>query len=427
MAEVDAPADRAEPASPGIGRRVIEGVKTLVEITLKLFSTKPGQPLRQAAYDSDLRDTRIAALLGSALGVAFTVCFLTGLISHVHQSPQPWLSLPTRPIGLYRFTQSLHVATGIASIPLLLAKLWTVWPRVVQFPPVHSIASVVERLSLIPLVGGSLFLLFTGTANLVQWYPWAFDFRATHFWLAWITIGALVAHIGAKWTKTRASLGRGAAPLPLANPPSGDVAEVGGGGLTRRGFVGTVAAASGALTIATVGQTVRPFNAISLLAPRDLRLGPQGIPINRSAEAAGVIAAVTSPAYRLVVSGRRVSNPLALSVDDLRALATRKARLPIQCVEGWSATGNWRGISVRDLLRLAGAPPGSSVRIESPDPGRYGRSELTADQVDDPDALLATHLRGELLHIQHGAPVRLIAPNRPGVLQTKWVTTVVVL
>lgn len=30
---------------------------------------------------------------------------------------------------------------------------------------------------------------------------------------------------------------------------------------------------------------------------------------------------------------------------------------------------------------------------------------------------------GEPLHIDHGFPCRLIAPNRPGVLQTKWVTT----
>ena len=35
-------------------------------------------------------------------------------------------------------------------------------------------------------------------------------------------------------------------------------------------------------------------------------------------------------------------------------------------------------------------------------------------------ALLATHLNGERLNLDHGYPLRLIAPNRPGVLQTKW-------
>jgi DMSO/TMAO reductase YedYZ molybdopterin-dependent catalytic subunit len=41
--------------------------------------------------------------------------------------------------------------------------------------------------------------------------------------------------------------------------------------------------------------------------------------------------------------------------------------------------------------------------------------------------LLALRVGGEQLHLDHGFPVRLIAPNRPGVLQTKWVSKVVVL
>ncbi len=163
------------------------------------------------------------------------------------------------------------MATGIASIPILLAELGTVWPRIVQWPPFTSVASVIERLSLIPLVGGGLFLLFTGTANLVEWYPWSFGFRAAHFWMSWVTMGALVAHIGGKWTLTRSALGRGSTPLAQANLATLDVAEAKTGGLTRRGFLGTVAAASGVLTVATVGEAVRPLAAVSVLAPRDPR------------------------------------------------------------------------------------------------------------------------------------------------------------
>ena len=369
----------------------------------------------------------MAAILGISLGVTFTICFLTGSISHIHQNPQPWLTLPARPAGFYRITQGVHVATGIASIPILLSKLWTVWPRVVQWPPFTSVASVIERLSLIPLVGGGLFMLFTGTSNLVQWYPWAFGFRAAHFWISWVTMGALVAHIGAKFTLTRAALGKGSAPLPRANPATRDVAETGSGGLTRRGFLGTVAAASGVLTIATIGETVRPLATISVLAPRDPRVGPQGLPVNRSAEAAGVIPAATSPDYRLTVTGRGVAADIVLTADQVRAMATHRATLPISCVEGWSANGHWQGVPVRDLVRLAGAPTGRAVRIESIEHGTYGTSILNHLQAADPDTMLATHLRGEPLHIEHGAPVRLIAPNRPGVQQTKWVTRVVVL
>ena len=56
---------------------------------------------------------------------------------------------------------------------------------------------------LVPLVAGSVFMLFSGAANIAQWYPWDFRFPVTHYWVAWITIGALVAHIGAKAATTR--------------------------------------------------------------------------------------------------------------------------------------------------------------------------------------------------------------------------------
>ena len=47
--------------------------------------------------------------------------------------------------------------------------------------------------------------------------------------------------------------------------------------------------------------------------------------------------------------------------------------------------------------------------------------------IADPDTLLALELNGEALDLDHGYPVRLIAPDRPGVLQTKWIHRVVVL
>ncbi|HEY8202309.1 MAG TPA: molybdopterin-binding protein, partial [Actinomycetota bacterium] len=86
-------------------------------------------PFREGAFGSRLHSERNAAWLGVSLGVTFTVCFVTGLLSHVIQHPPSWFLWPSRPAGLYRVTQGIHVATGIASIPLLLAKLWTVYPR----------------------------------------------------------------------------------------------------------------------------------------------------------------------------------------------------------------------------------------------------------------------------------------------------------
>ena len=54
------------------------------------------------------------------------------------------------------------------SIPLLLAKLWTVYPHFWATPPVRNVAHAIERASLLPLVGGSLFMLVTGVQNIAE-------------------------------------------------------------------------------------------------------------------------------------------------------------------------------------------------------------------------------------------------------------------
>lgn len=376
-------------------------------------------PVTSESFASPLHDRRPAAWLGLALGVAFATCFLTGLLSHLIQHPPGWFEWPSRPAGLYRVTQGLHVATGIAAIPLLLAKLWVVYPHLWSWPPVRGITHAVERISLVPLVGGSLFMLFSGVANIAHWYPWHFSFPITHYWVGWITIGGLVTHIGAKLPVTAEVLRR-------RDRGAGGGAEPAGDGLTRRGLLGAAFAASGLLTLVTLGETVRPLDRLGLLAPRRPKLGPQGLPVNKTAVGARVIQAANDPAFRLTVVGR-VAQELSFSLADLRALPQHRAVLPISCVEGWSSSASWSGVRVRDLLDMAGAGKGATVRVESLQArGGYKASTLNRDHAADVDTLLALDLFGQPLHIDHGFPVRLIGPNRPGVLQTKWVTRLVV-
>ncbi|MGH2705662.1 MAG: molybdopterin-dependent oxidoreductase [Actinomycetota bacterium] len=372
-------------------------------------------PFREGAFHSPLHTPRVATWLGIALGITFSLCFATGLLSHAIQNPPDWFSWPPRPAGLYRLTQGLHVATGIASIPLLLAKLWTVYPRLWRWPPVESVAHALERASLLPLVGGAVFLLFSGVANIALWYPWRFFFPTAHYWAAWITIGALVVHVGAKAGLIVASLRS-----PAPEPPSPD------GALTRRRFLSAVGAAVGVLTLTTLGQTLRPLARLGLLAPRVPNVGPQGLPVNKTARSARVGTLALDPGYRLSVEGA-VGRRLSLSLEELRRLPQHEASLPISCVEGWSADAVWRGVRVRDLLAAAGASPSAHVRVESLQPrGKYRRSTLNPGHANDPDTLLAVELNGEPLALDHGFPVRLIGPNRPGVMQTKWVSRLVV-
>ncbi|HLY82971.1 MAG TPA: molybdopterin-dependent oxidoreductase, partial [Acidimicrobiales bacterium] len=379
----------------------------------------------QGRFQSSLRDERLAAWLGAALGVLFTTCFVTGVFSHLHQHPLPWLPVPSRPAGLYRVTQGIHVASGIASMPILVAKLWVVWPRLLAWPAFRRLGDVVERAGLVALVGGGVFMVFSGIANIAQWYPWHFSFTATHYEVAWVTIGAIVAHLGAKWAITRRALGPGRPKLAEADPALGTSAESHHHGLSRRGFLGTVAAASGVLTFTTIGQTVPGLRRLALLAPRDPASGPQGRPVNRSAANAGVIAAATSPDWRLTVDGR-VSRPLSLTLAEVLALPSHQATLPIACVEGWSYSATWRGVRLRDLLAMAGAPAGVAARVTSLERNSiYRVSFVDHFQVRDHDTLLATHIDGQVLALDHGYPLRLIGPDRPGVNQTKWVTRVV--
>jgi DMSO/TMAO reductase YedYZ molybdopterin-dependent catalytic subunit len=371
-------------------------------------------------FTSPLHDPRTAAVLGIALGISFTICFVTGVLSHLIQQPPGWFGWPPRPAGLYRVTQGLHVATGIATVPLLLVKLWVVYPKLWTWPPARGAAHALERLSLVPLVAGGVFLLFSGVANVAGWYPWDFFFPAAHYWASWITIGALVVHVGAKAGVARASLRRRSR---VAGPERPSVP----GGLTRRQLLGTTAAASVVLTLATIGQTFTPLGALAGLAQRRPGIGPQGLPVNKTARSAGVLDLARDPDFRLVIAGR-VDRPLALSLADLRAMDQHTAVLPIACVEGWSATATWTGVPVRELLVEAGLVDlDRAVDVESLQPGgRYRRSRLEPSHAADPDTILAMAVNGEPLHIDHGYPVRLVGPNRPGVMQTKWVSKLVV-
>lgn len=360
-------------------------------------------------FTSRLHDTRIASWLGVALGVSVTVSFTTGLVSHFMQHPAGWMQWPSRPVGLYRVTQGVHVIGGLATVPLLLAKLWTVYPRLWQWPPVRSAGHAVQRLLVFVLVGAALFQTVTGVLNIAYWYVFRFFFTTAHYWTAYILFGALLVHIANEGGTARRAL--------MTRPRDG---------VGRRGFLLTAAAAGGVIAATTVGQTVTPLARLAVLAPRRPGTGPQGVPVNKSAAATGVTAAARAPSWRLTVTGR-VDRPLTLSLDGLRALPQHTARLPIACVEGWSVEADWTGVRLRDLLRLAGAPAGARVRVESLERGGpYRTSMVDPPHWTDPLTLLALGLNGAPLALDHGYPCRLIAPNRPGVIQTKWVHRLVV-
>jgi hypothetical protein len=112
-------------------------------------------PLREGAFPSALRSQRLTSQLGIAVGLAFVVCFVTGLLSHLIQHPPAWFAWPSRPVHLYRVTQGVHVAAGLACVPLLAAKLWSAYPRLFRWPPVRDAAHALERASVAVLVAAA--------------------------------------------------------------------------------------------------------------------------------------------------------------------------------------------------------------------------------------------------------------------------------
>ncbi|WP_249138472.1 molybdopterin-dependent oxidoreductase [Phycicoccus avicenniae] len=379
-------------------------------------------PPRESDFTSRLRSPAVASRVGVALGVCFALAFVTGVVSHWAQAQTWWIPYPTAPAWGYRVTQGLHTLSGIACIPLLLVKLWTVFPRLFQAmarPTTRTgLLQLLERASIAVLVAAAIFQLVTGLANAAQWYPWGFGFIVTHYAMAWVAIGALLVHVAVKLPVIRAALGAdvesGALDRPGTAPRSA--------GLTRRGLLTTTWVAAVVAVLASAGNTVTPLRRVSGLAVRDGE-GPQGVPVNKSAESAGVTETARDPGFRFAVVG--ADRTVELSRAELEAMPQTSATLPIACVEGWSASGEWSGVRVRDLLDLAGVPAGTDVAVQSLQQGGvYTRTTLQGSFADHPDTLLALRLNGEDLDIDHGFPCRVIAPNRPGVLQTKWVRSI---
>jgi DMSO/TMAO reductase YedYZ molybdopterin-dependent catalytic subunit len=401
---------------------------------------------RQQVAAREVHGDRTAAQLGLMLGLAFAICLVTGVVSHLHQNPVDWLPIPATPAGAYRVSQGLHVACGLAAIPLLLAKLYAVSPNLPRWPPVDGPVDAMARLALLPLVGGSIFLLVSGTANIAGWYPWEFFFPTGHWWAAWLVLGATLVHVAlqapvlrrlwwpeqqpdqerAKWYDTDPADPEPAHPgsedrAPGSTKGTGEPVSA-AGGMSRRALLAVVGAAAGLITLFTAGQTFPPLRAITALAPRKPDVGPQGFPVNRTAAAARTEGLADDPGYRLVVADP-VGNEVALTLERIRTMRQRTHELPIACVEGWSASVVWTGVSLGDVVAAAGLePPEGDVVVRSAqESGLYRSSVVSASLAGRDDCLLALEANGEPLHEDHGAPIRLIAPNRPGVLQTKWV------
>jgi hypothetical protein len=295
------------------------------------------------------RNARTAVVIGRLLALAFTICLLTGLYSHFLQEPASWMHFPTRPVSLYKWSQGIHITAGIACFPLLFAKLYAVFPQLFQWPPIKTPAQIFERASIALFVAASLVQIFTGLLNTFQYYPWPFPFKQVHYALSYVIIGSLVVHIGiklpiiARYWRRRDSYDANGAFIPsesdsvppskqraareklatfvvsrdelddpalvvpadvsaasvAARPPKGVVGRLFDwidrtpdvdAKTSRRGFFAAVGVTTAAVVALTAGQSFKPLDKLNVFAPRKMDIGPNDLPVNRTARAAGVLA-----------------------------------------------------------------------------------------------------------------------------------------
>ncbi|ORW81910.1 hypothetical protein AWC22_16530 [Mycobacterium riyadhense] len=405
----------------------------------------PGiQRLRQ--FRSPLRGPWLTSVFGLVLLVTLPIVILTGLLSYIAYAPQfgqaipadvGWLRLPiftwpTRPSWLYRLTQGLHVGLGLVLIPVVLAKLWSVIPKLFVWPPARSIAQLLERLSLLMLVGGLLFEIVTGVLNIQYDYIFGFSFYDAHYFGAWVFIVGFVMHIalkiprmvtGLRSLSLREVLRAGVADTrPEPPDETGLVAENPvEPTMSRRGALALVGSGVLLIAVLTVGQTLGgPARGAALLLPRGRG---RDFPVNKTAAVAGITPEAVGENWRLILRGG--PSDVVLDRAALAAIPQHSARLPIACVEGWSTVQTWSGVRLADLARMAGVPVARSARVASLQRGgAFGSAILAANQISDPDALLALRVNGADLPLDHGYPARIIVPALPGVHNTKWVTSI---
>lgn len=138
------------------------------------------------------------------------------------------------------------------------------------------------------------------------------------------------------------------------------------------------------------------------------------------------------PGWRLTLDGLASGLTVSLDIGVLfghHQIHDQITRLV--CVEGWSAIAWWSGLRFDDLLHAYPPVPQakwahieSSVNLDAngnPDPYFVSIDLLTAQH---PQTLLATHLNGQPLTVEHGAPLRLLVPVKLGLKNIKAITRI---
>jgi DMSO/TMAO reductase YedYZ molybdopterin-dependent catalytic subunit len=217
--------------------------------------------------------------------------------------------------------------------------------------------------------------------------------------------------------------------------------------ITRRTLVGSLAASGGLLLSGCDALDGSPEIPRALRTGERLTMRAQRLIVDRTALAREFTAADLSPVFRangtrmpgspeyaahaanrfadwrLAVDGL-VARPLSLSLAQLGAMPARTQITRHDCVEGWSAIGQWTGTPLKLLLDAAGLKQ-SARYIVFHCADSFGATPYyeSIDLIDafHPQTMMAWALNGHLLPVQNGAPLRLRVERQLGYKHAKYV------
>jgi DMSO/TMAO reductase YedYZ molybdopterin-dependent catalytic subunit len=127
--------------------------------------------------------------------------------------------------------------------------------------------------------------------------------------------------------------------------------------------------------------------------------------------------------WRLRVDGL-VQRPLDLSLDALKSMPQRTQITRHDCVEGWSAIGQWTGPQLSRLLSAAGLRDSARYIVFYCADSEGGMPYYESIDLDDafhPQTILAHRLNGQPLPVRNGAPIRLRVERQLGYKHAKFV------
>ena len=120
-----------------------------------------------------------------------------------------------------------------------------------------------------------------------------------------------------------------------------------------------------------------------------------------------------------------VARPQSFSMAALRSMPARTQITRHDCVEGWSAIGQWTGVPLKLLLDAAGLHKDARYIVFHCADMMKGEQAYyeSIDLIDayHPQTILAWRLNDDLVSVGNGAPVRLRVERQLGYKQAKYV------